>query len=159
VEHLEPILDSALAYLKTNLPLRVAALNAEADGFALEQIPEGSYYVGGKDPIPTYPSVEIAIPDWTMSRPSLDIAIVETRLPLMLRVFAQTALGEERLYRMLMRYGQCMNEAVLGWAAMHGYGLEQARGFYRFNPEEQTVDVLRGGSLYVYTLITEEVRP
>jgi hypothetical protein len=162
VLHLEPFLDTVIAHLQMNLPGRIDAQNAVND-FDIDPIPSEHYFLGGSDPVVYYPSVEVAIPDWQMGRYALDQQIAELRMQLMIRVFARTPLGPEHLYRTLLRYGVCVNEVMIdpqGYSVLGQRGvLEGARGFYRFNPEAQELEPLTGGSLYVYTIQAEEVRP
>lgn len=152
--HLEPVLDAALATLRANLTTRIAEVNGEHSDFSIEDVPDENFHVGGFVAI-SYPMVEVAAPDWTLT----DLSIAQkagTFVPAVVVRLSALAAGDgpERLYRRMVRYGQALLLTLIQPDAF-GAGVtidpsSGIRGAYRFNPEEEEREEAFGTCLQVY---------
>lgn len=111
IEHLETILDAGLATLRAELPAEIDAINAAAlddivlpaPGHDLDD-PSEAYVLGGWTRL-SYPVVEVAAPDWTVTSWSLSNVDAIMRFPAIVRLtYADAALEPGRLYRSVLRY-------------------------------------------------------
>lgn len=159
IKHLEPIVDAAKATLVQNLAAAVAAVNAAHTDFQIEDVPADQIYIGGFT-VARYPMVEVAVPDWTMSRISVAQYGSSLDMPLVVKVSA-VAYDSDRLYRTLLRYVSAIIDVLIEPGAFPGVDVDRDRGIrgtYRFNPEADTVEDLNGSAIIVFYLQADETR-
>lgn len=161
ITHLEPLLDAAIAALRTNLDAAIAAVNAAHSDFPLDDVPSDAILLGGFDTA-VFPMIEVAAPDWTLTRISVGQIAGTLDLSLVVKVTA-IDYTPELLYRRLLRYVSAIIAVLLDPAALGG-GVyvdkdRGIRGSYRFNPETGEQDNLTGSGVLVVYLTTDETRP
>ncbi len=129
MQHLEPLVDAAIAALRNGLPARLAAIDP-----ALAAPGEDDYHPGGKPTIAHYPAVEVSAPGGFMENPAIDMADVDAEA----NVFVVLWVADpdfERLYRSLLRYGRAALECVLQPRVFGGAVVRRAEYSYAANPE------------------------
>lgn len=171
IEHLEGVVDSAIASIAADLPDVIATINAEtgaANPAAIElEMPDprpveegGAIYFGGFD-IVKYPSIEIASPDFSLADFDLDNWSADLRAVLMVRGHVMDA-NAARVLRRAYRFGRALLQVLLQPDAF-GAGVQirkddGVRGYYRFNPETGEREEIFGSTLLVFALEGSENR-
>ena len=156
---LEPLLDAAVATLKSELPTRIGVVNQEYTGFVLPVPDTDAYYAGGLSTYLKFPSVEVAAPDWNLANPSLAQVTWEGTAQVMARVIWQH-MDFDTLHRGMLRYSRCLAEVLSGQDCFGvGQTVTSLRGFVRFNPETGEREEFVAGALVVCQLDVVEVAP
>lgn len=133
----EYMIDSAIATLRAELPMRITAVNAEA-GASLQLLTPSTtdgFLFAGKDPIVSYPSVEVAIADVNLS--NFDVSRYmngDASTPLIVAGWVQDN-EKEALMRRAYRYGRALGMVMLQDDAA-GSGTRPTTAVFRFRPTD-----------------------
>lgn len=159
--HLEPVLDSIVATLRTNLPTVIATQNAEHADFQIEPPAADQVDLSGFL-ITTYPCVEVAATDYVASALSLghvDAAMIANVVVRVLFLDADSA----TIYRRALRYGRAVFTALAAQGALGPYAElareRPVRGSYAFNPEANAAQEAFGTSVVVFSIEMLETLP
>jgi hypothetical protein len=165
IQHLESLIDEAIASLRAGLNDHLETLNAETgaanpSGMTLEAIPGDDFLFGGFD-IVRYPCVEVAAPDWSLLGWSLHQLSADLSAAVMARVWVMDATAE-LVYRRALRYGRAIVDVL---AQPDAFGplvvidpTSGVRGSYRFNPETGQHEEIFGSGVVVFNLEGGETR-
>lgn len=170
MRHVEEFALDAVAYLRANLPTRIAALNAEKDdglvlavpaddGGALGR-PEVAYSLGSESRV-SMPWVEVAVPDFDLGEFSLAQYDADFSLSVVVAAMVEEVVSPHRLTVAMMRWSRVLVETLMQPGAFgDGETVESVRGAVRAaNPETGETVAVRGGVVLVFTLSSVAVRP
>lgn len=165
IAHLEELLRSTQANLRTYLPAKVVAVNeAWDDEIVLEQFDPAMIVVGG---FPAgvslaYPSIEVAAPDFNLFGGTLNQEKWDQTHRVMLMIWVRDATSYDNLFFRQMRTSQAVLDTMLYPGMFGGPGrgnrVERVSGAYRHNPETREQEFVTGAIVLVFTVLTEEVR-
>jgi len=112
-DHLEPIVDVALATLRRDLNDTIDLINAAHDDFAIDHVPDDSYFPGGlAQPATFYPYLEVSASDQLVSAATVaQVAWTVSTTRLIIVAWCQHV-DDEVLYRSQLRYGQAIMSVV-----------------------------------------------
>lgn len=136
----EPFIDAAVATLKAGLAAQIDSINAAHNDFDLPTVKPDRILFGGDDvdPIIEYPTVEVAVPDETISGVSLGQEDWDLSETIIVKAHLQNDVnvrGFQALYRACLR----MRLALLGTLIVpNAFGdhstVESVRSYYQANP-------------------------
>jgi hypothetical protein len=170
IKHLEGLLDATVAHLRLRFPYWIDWINAEEGDFVLDAPkdapgePDDGYVVGGWTTL-RYPTVEVAIPDWSMTNFSIAQQVSDLSPRLVVRTWAAEPQPKAGLlYRKLLRYGRA---TILSLTEPGAFGQDEdtrvivdgMEGRYRFDPETDQREEIVGGALVVFSLGGVETLP
>lgn len=157
-DHLEPVVDAALASLRADLNDTIDAVNSLYDDFAIAHVDPDAYYPGGLNgPSILFPFVEVSASDEIVTVPTVrQVAWTVATMTLIVCVWTRHV-DDETLYRSQLRYGQA-TASVLAQADALGTELatDTIRAAYRRNPETDQTEQLLGAAIIVASLTGDE---
>jgi hypothetical protein len=166
VDHVEPLVDQAIATLKAGLPARIAAANAEASDFDIPAIADQDYWAGGQTSLVRYPAIEVSA--FAGELFNLSVSQAEADTDVQLAVIGWVAMTPEtggdfsNLYRAATRYGRAILETLLVPDAF-GAGVVVERASYRYaanpTPGERQLEEIVCAAMLFFTLGDVEARP
>lgn len=166
MDHVEPLVDQAIATLKAGLPARVAALNAAATDFEITDVPDQDYWPGGQPTLGRYPAIEVSAFAGELFNLAVGQAEADTdvEVAVVCWVAMDDAIGGDfsNLYRAATRYGRAILETLLVPDAF-GAGVVVERASYRYaanpTPGERELRELVCAAMLFFTLGDVEERP
>jgi hypothetical protein len=157
--HTEPLLDYVIAYVKANLGAQIDAVNALHADFQIDYLDPEAILPGGEATVEQYPSLEVAIPEQFLTRPSLGQVDWDARVRVIFRFWADSqTLEYEELYRRVQRYGHALLRLMATPGAFNTGTVTDVATMYRFNPETSERQFAVGAMLQVYTVEEVETR-
>lgn len=165
MQHVEPLVDQAIATLKAGLPARVAAANAGAS-FEITDVDDQDYWPGGQPTLVRYPAIEVSA--FAGELFNLSVGQAEADTDVEMAVICWVAMTEQtggdfsNLYRAATRYGRAILETLLVPDAF-GDGVVVERASYRYaanpTPGERELRELVAAAMLFFTLGDVEERP
>lgn len=158
-QDLEQFIDALCDTIRANLNERIAVINGEHTDFQIPDVAPEAVIPFGESTIVTYPSVEVAAPDWNFTTPSINQHTWTGSAVVMARAWWQHP-DFHTLTRALYRYGRCLSEVLAEPDAFGPHeSVQTMRGFYRVNPETNEQAHFVAGALIICTLELVGVRP
>lgn len=161
LQHVEPLVDAAIASLRAGLNDVIDVINVEHADFELPYVGLDSYRAGGLAKASTvYPFVEVVASDSILSLPSnMQVAYDRSETTMICAAWCRHV-DDEVLYRSAMRYGQAVLQ-VLSTNDAFGTNarVERARASYRRNPETRQSEQLVAGVVIVVQVIVDDESP
>lgn len=158
-QDLEQFIDALCDTFRANLNERIRVINGERTDFEIPEVNPEAVIPFGESVVITYPSVEVAAPDWNFGRPSIDQRDWTGTAVVMARAWWQHP-DFHRLTRGLYRYGRAMSEVMSEPGAVGPHeSVQSMRGFYRVNPETNERAEFTAGALIIMTVELVGVRP
>jgi hypothetical protein len=171
VDLFAPRIKTSIASLRAQLPARIDAFNAEANGVTLDQVADdgdglkprrpGMGYVFGGFPqyaAGEFPVVEVAIPDAVVSNLALQHLEGDLDSSLVVAVWAGRTSGEDfpELYEKVLGYARCITEVLLVPDAIYPREtVERIRFAFAANPDRRVRDEMEtftfGGFMFFTT--------
>jgi hypothetical protein len=159
IAHTEPLLDYVVAYVTANLGGQIDAVNGLHSDFQVPYLEPAQIKPGGEGTVETYPTLEVAIPEQFLSRPSLGQVTWDARVRVIFRFWADSqTLEYEELYRRVQRYGHALLRLMVTPGAFDTGAVADVATMYRFNPETDERQFAVGAMLQVYTIEEVETR-
>lgn len=163
---LEDFVDFAINVLKANLPTALAAQvtkYADADAAAGRVVDlvaprDEDFYAGGTGTLIRYPAVEVSIPDLRVTRFALGMVDADTDFTLVVMA-SNSDPRQEILYRQMNRYGAAVSDVLTQPGALGSAIVDQFRGAWRFNPEQNVADEVQSGVALIYGMKDAWLRP
>lgn len=159
IEHLEPLVDAAIASLRAGLNPALDTINAAHNDLEVERVRDDAYAPGGLGtPAVVWPVVEVSASDVLGSGPTVQQAAWNRAESTMIVALWCRNVNDEALYRSQLRYGQALLQVLIANDAFGAESyVERWRASYRRrNPEQGPADQLEGFVVVVLQVITDE---